>query len=797
MIKPTSSILSRILLGSLLPLICIFVVIILFVRQLVFTDSAAAAKSRATTAEAAVIGQIEATIAGVGSSLEVASESFAMLAADSPLARANADRLLRYLIDNNSLILSAWFVFEPGTFQKDARFELSLLRLNQVVSTVNDQTNAILDDPEQSPWYNQPLTTGKPLFLPSDQYDYGDGSGDHFICTLAYPVKQDGRTVGVVGMDILYSELYSRFWQKHNQPYDGDNYLKSVGYRAILVDSLGKILYSMTPSEIGRIVPDAGYPQEVSEKIRNTLRHNGSLSVETPSPFLKQRSSVYISPVRVFDSPTGLFLIGGIPTSRLYSKAEASQRTIFLTCLGGLALIAASLYLAARAIIRPIENITHKADRIAGGDLGITFDHDPNRRPRHEVDVLEDSLRQMLMQLNQNHHLKLSAISSDFERRRIAEAAESKARFFAGIAHEIRTPMNAIIGMSEALSQEKLADKATEYVKTIRTSSQSLLTIVNDILDFSKLESGKLGLMETDYLLRPLLDNLASIARFLAKAKNLEFTYTLKGDPPECLYGDEVRLRQILMNLLSNAIKFTRKGKVGLTVTARDDSLIFQVSDSGIGIKKEDLPHLFQPYSQVDPEKNRHLVGTGLGLSICKNLAELMRGDIHVASEYGKGSVFTVRIPKVQGEVSRMEGLLGEEKIRYNSDARVLAVDDSEVNLSVASSLLALSGVRCDTVTSGREALQCIFETDYDLVFLDHQMPDMDGLETAAAVRSLGGKYADLTLVALTANAGDGQKEMFLEAGMNDYLSKPIEKRKLAAVLARWIPAEKRLAENG
>ncbi len=796
MTKPTSSILRRILLVSLLPLACIFIVIILFVRQIAFTDSAAAAKSRAHTVEAALIGQIEATIAGVGDTLEVAVESYSMLAADTPPARENAGLLLRHLLDNNPLILSAWFVFEPGTFQKDNRFELSLLRIHDQVSRVDDQSDEVLNDFAKSPWYNQPLLTGKPFFLPADLYDYGDGSGKHFICTLAYPVKRAGRAVGVVGMDILYGKLFNRLTEKYNRLSDDDEYLRAVGYRAVLVDTAGTILYSAVPTEIGRNLPDAGYLPDVSEKIRNALRHNATLSFEAVSPFLKRKSSIYISPLQVFDSPTGLFLISGIPTSLLYSKAERSQRTILLTCLGGLALMAASLYLAARPIVRPIEKITQKADRIAGGDLDITFDHDLKRRPCHEVDVLEDSLREMLVQLNQNHQLKLSAISSDFERRRLAEASESKARFFAGIAHEIRTPMNAIIGMSEALSQENLGDKATDYVKTIKTSSQSLLIIVNDILDFSKLESGKLTLVKTNYLLRPLLDNVASIARFLAKAKGLEFAYTLKGETPECLFGDEVRLRQILMNLLSNSIKFTRKGKVGLTVTTKGDSLIFQVSDSGIGIKKDDLPHLFQPYSQLDSDKNRHLVGTGLGLSICKNLAELMRGDIHVASEYGKGTVFTVRVPKVLGDATRIEGLLGEEKIRYHPGTRVLVVDDSEVNLSVASSLLALSGVSTDTVTSGREALQNIAEKDYDLVFLDHQMPEMDGLETAAAIRALGGKYAKLTLVAVTANSGAGLREVFIKAGLNDYLSKPVEKKKLASVLARWIPAEKRV-EHG
>ena len=373
------------------------------------------------------------------------------------------------------------------------------------------------------------------------------------------------------------------------------------------------------------------------------------------------------------------------------------------------------------------------------------------------------------------------------------EASKVKSQFLANMSHEIRTPMNAIIGMSELLLNESLTSRQEGYVKDINFSSHSLLGIINDILDLSKIEAEKMELTPVDYDFHMFLGNLRSMFDFVMKKKGLEFRMETQGEMPKCLFGDDVRLRQILTNICGNAAKFTIKGYVSLKITAADDKLRFEIKDTGMGIRKEELPRLFEAFTQADTRKNRSVTGTGLGLTISKSFAEMMGGDILVDSVYGEGTTFTVEIPMVLGNESAIS--YDRESSKVNSlsapTARILVVDDNELNLKVALGLLRLFTIDAETALSGREAIEMVQKNDYDIVFMDHMMPEMDGVEATKEIRSLGGKYEELIIIALTANAVSGAKEMFILNGFNGFLSKPIETGELIVILRDSLPPDK------
>ncbi|MDR1947672.1 MAG: response regulator, partial [Desulfovibrio sp.] len=341
--------------------------------------------------------------------------------------------------------------------------------------------------------------------------------------------------------------------------------------------------------------------------------------------------------------------------------------------------------------------------------------------------------------------------------REAAEAAsKSKSVFLSNMSHEIRTPMNAIIGMADLMRTDNLDETQREYLAGIRKTSGALLDIINDILDFSKIEAGKMELVQTNYNLFALFDNIRSIAELFAAGKSLRLECDIDETLPRVLYGDEGRVRQVIMNLVSNAVKYTRKGQVCLRLrrTTKNERgyLSVSVEDTGIGIKKEDFPRLFESFEQVDKDKNRGITGTGLGLPITKRLTDLMGGEIFIESEYGKGSVFTILLPLDEGDPLKAEISKGRKRCRVSQDIRILVVDDNALNLTVAQGFLARHGVRAETAESGEEAIEKVCTASYDLVFMDHMMPGMDGIETVHRIRALpGAYYADLPIVALSA----------------------------------------------
>lgn len=389
------------------------------------------------------------------------------------------------------------------------------------------------------------------------------------------------------------------------------------------------------------------------------------------------------------------------------------------------------------------------------------------------------------------------------------KANRAKSDFLANMSHEIRTPINAVMGMNEMILRECVQEEIREYAQNIHSASQTLLSLINDILDFSKIESGKMEIVEDVYDVASMLNDVINMVRVKSEEKGLWLRVSVDENLPCEMWGDPIRTRQVVINLLNNAVKYTKEGGITLTVageyTAEDRILLsIAVADTGIGIKEEDLSKLFRNFERVNLDENRNVEGTGLGLVITQKLIEQMDGGIEVESEYGTGSVFTLYLP--QGIVNNMP--LGDFQKRYQitakqsrqqyresfiaPEAKILVVDDTAMNLMVITQLLKKTQVQVDTCTNGRECLEMICREHYDVIFLDHMMPEMDGIETLEALMLMNDHQCQGTpVIALTANAIVGVREMYMEKGFDDYLSKPVEGADLEAMLRQYIPKQK------
>ncbi|WP_111414023.1 ATP-binding protein [Billgrantia lactosivorans] len=368
--------------------------------------------------------------------------------------------------------------------------------------------------------------------------------------------------------------------------------------------------------------------------------------------------------------------------------------------------------------------------------------------------------------------------------RRAEAASQSKSEFLATVSHEIRTPLNGVIGMSDLLLEQPIDAQSREYARTLHVSAARLLELINDILDFSKIESGRLELERRPFRLAALVVDACELFAPRARAKGLELVNHLSPALPEQLMGDPTRLRQVLLNLLSNAIKFTERGEVRVEATvSAQGRLRLAVCDTGPGIPKDKLGWLFEPFRQGDASTARRYGGTGLGLAICRRLAEAMGGTIGVDSQPGQGSRFWIELPLEPAhgdhEPERPESALRETKV----SGRVLLVEDDPVNQQVAVALLERHGCHVRVAENGRRALELADREAFDLVFMDVQMPGMDGLETTRRLRAAGGWSARVPIVAMTAGGPGAERERCLTAGMTDYLVKPLRRDELAASL--------------
>jgi len=386
------------------------------------------------------------------------------------------------------------------------------------------------------------------------------------------------------------------------------------------------------------------------------------------------------------------------------------------------------------------------------------------------------------------------------------QANMAKSEFLANMSHEIRTPMNAIIGLSDIIMEESVGRKLYTYANDIKSASHNLLALINDILDLSKVEAGKMELVVSDYYIKSMVGEILHMMDIAASRKGILLKYEYDEDIP-CRYsGDEGRIKQILINLINNAIKFTKEGYVRVSVegtpgeTEEEEILTFRVRDTGCGIRKEDLEKIFEDFQQVDSKKNRSAEGTGLGLSISKHLVQLMQGRIEVESVYGVGTMFTVSIPQkiVDHRTLREVPELSEKKEEkvetfVAESVKVLIVDDNLINRKVARGFLNAYHFQVDEAASGFESIELVKQNKYDIIFMDHMMPEMDGIEALQIIRrDCGENGTSPTIIALTANAMEGVREKFLHSGFQDFLPKPLDRKSLNNMLLKWIPEELR-----
>lgn len=467
-------------------------------------------------------------------------------------------------------------------------------------------------------------------------------------------------------------------------------------------------------------------------------------------------------------------------------------------------------YAAQKYISRPIVRMSHALNNLA--KVSDDQIEEENRKIkeldiefRNEIGDLYKELQFLGDKMVERLELIKSEQRLEEDLRVANKTSEAKSLFLSSMSHEIRTPINAVLGLNEMIMRETSDPKVIEYSANIESSGRTLLSLINDILDFSKIEAGKIEIIEDEYGLSSMINDLINMVEVKASSKGLEFNVNVDRDIPSVLYGDDVRIKQCVLNILTNAVKYTEKGSVTLRVSKEDINddeinLCFRVIDTGIGIKEDDIKKLFSPFERIEESRNRTIEGTGLGMNIVMRLLELMGSELVVDSIYGAGSDFSFKVRQriVDREsigdfneaYKRALAAKEEYRVKFKApEAKILVVDDTTINLTVVKGLLKETEIQIDTANSGFETLDMTKKKKYDVVLLDHRMPSMDGVETLHRMRSDNGNMNTKTpCVALTANAGVGAREEYLRLGFDGYLSKPIDSEKLEETIRDMLP---------
>ena len=892
------TIFRQILLLCLIPLIVIFAIITVLINNIVYDTTAEFADEKTKIFAVETAKRVDDEFLNAKELIKVVEKRLSEIAPNDPRSKETAVYWIESILKATPYIHCIWFSFEPDAFISGERFSRDFVKVGDSI-IINSNVEDDYHNPEESPWYYYPFTTGNMWFESASFYDYGLGAGGKYVAGVSMPIRRGGKIAGVAGVDILFEENF-RFIAERQ--VENERIL-------LLITQEGEIVYSADSGLIKKSIFDMNFKNKTL--VRQNMLKDIEFSITDISPFFGVKSKMYFYPVsNTVSKSEQLYLYADLPAKTLFSEARKTTLFIIIMSSLGILLFTMILFFTIKRILRPMKMLTESANLIANDNLDINLDSlidthigSWGKDTKNEVFILFAVLKNMKERLSQTQ--KIKAVS------------KAKTDFLAKMSHEIRTPMNAITGMTELALRENIPPAAREHVLTIKQASSNLLSLINDILDLSKIESGKLEIIEAPYYLSSLINDVVSIIRMKIVDSNVRFVVNTDCRIPNALCGDETRIRQVLLNILSNAVKYTSKGYITFVVLGEiaeeEDTvnLTIEVTDTGKGIKKEDIKKLFADFVQLDLAGNKDIEGTGLGLAITKNLVSAMGGEIGVISEPNKGSTFTITLPqkilmpqplasvdkpeekraivyerrevfansvvctvdnlgvecdhagdeaefrdklkeaehtfifaeshmyadvkKVVSEINSkakivqlmnfgdsiadkelsvivmpaysvsvaniLNGLsdlnycTGEDTlVRFTApEARVLIVDDINTNLKVAQGLLSPYRMQIDLCLSGDKAINAVKTNRYDLVLMDHMMPGMDGIEAVRHIReSDGDYYKDLPIVALTANAVSGMKEMFLANGFNDFISKPIDIVRLNTILEKWIPREKK-----
>ena len=639
-------------------------------------------------------------------------------------------------------------------------------------------------DTENVGWYYLPIWKKSPVWTAP----YNNANISQKMLSYCIPLYKNDALLGVVGIDLNLAIIE-----------DMINSLQLENSKGLLLGDENNLIHLNTRYELTKAV-------ERSQELSLILELFQNSNNETLQKFTWEGNKYFGSLTKL---DNGMSYITAISQNELFKKLYGQIVLLIISFILVSILTVVLIFFINSKIISPIKIITKTTNRLARGELFIDIPYNSE----NEIGTLANNIRLMTTQLKEY----IEYISEQTKKEREAKeaaltesqinaaASQAKSAFLANMSHEIRTPINAVLGMNEMILREAKDQNILGYSANIKTAGANLLSIVNDILDFSKIEAGKMELLPDNYEMSSLIIDLMNMTRERAQKKGLKYELNISPDFPKTLFGDSIRIKQCILNLLTNAIKYTKEGSVTFTINYQkvDETYInlnIHIIDTGCGIKSEDMKKLFAPFERIEEEKNRTIEGSGLGISIVRKLLHMMESTLEVQSTYGKGSdfSFTIKQKVIDWTPAGNLNVAYKESIEQMTDykeklhaprAHLLFVDDTAMNLDVIKGLLKKTGIKIDTALSGKEALEAVKQNNYDIIFIDHRMPEMDGIETLHVMKKMKDNLSTgKPCIALTANAISGVKKMYLEEGFDDYISKPVNPAKLEELIKQYLP---------
>ena len=723
---------------------------------------------------------------------------------DYILTNLDEDRLLidseyeQEYMTNLSKVMSSISAFQKGAVCTYFRMEMSeygptrgLFLTGEYQKTyvsirTTDLSKYSPGDIEHVGWYYLPIWKKAPVWTPP----YNNLSLRQKMISYSVPLYRNEKLIGVVGIDLSLAVIE-----------DMVNSLQLENAKGLLIGDQQNLIHLNTRYEQTKAVERSAELSILLDKFNNPDNQ--------PLQKFQWEGNSYYGTLTKLDN--GMSYITAVSQKELLKPVYGQILSLLIAFVIVSILFSVLLSFSFKKVITPIRIINKTTNRLARGELYIDIPYQSN----NEIGTLANNIRLMTSQLKEY----IEYISEQTKKEREAKeaaltesqinaaASQAKSAFLANMSHEIRTPINAVLGMNEMILRESSDKEILSYAANIKTAGSSLLSIVNDILDFSKIEAGKMELLPDNYEVSSMIIDLVNMTRERAQSKGLNYELNISPDLPKTLYGDNVRIKQCILNLITNAIKYTKEGSISFIIDYKkiDDTEILlnvHIVDTGIGIRAEDMDKLFTPFERIDEEKNRTIEGSGLGISIVRRLLDMMDSRLQVQSTYGKGSDFSFSVKQkvsdwtATGDLNEAYAQSVEQMSHYKENlhapkAHLLFVDDTAMNLDVIKGLLKNTGIKIDTVLSGKQALEAVKNNVYDILFIDHRMPEMDGIETLHAMKKMqDNKSAGKPCIALTANAISGVKKMYLNEGFDNYLSKPVNPAKLEEMIKNYLPSE-------